>query len=218
MTATVLLTLDTLNVWFDRFNDSYFGGALERPVFRITRAASYLGNFQGYRRKPPVIRLSVFYDRGEDALRTTLLHEMIHLWQFRTLGKPDHGASFKAKAADIYSRSGGEYAITRRTPVDGEVSARQASVSCDVLLWREGDAWCVARADRGRTPVLLSLLRSEHPEALAVRGEGALFVSMPRSRRRIHYRRYSPKEFEEKVVMFLKEPLPPEIMPGVGRL
>lgn len=213
----MLLTLDILNDWFGRFNDSYFGGALERPVFRITRAASYLGNFQGYRRKPPVIRLSVFYDRGEEALQTTLLHEMIHLWQFSVRGKPDHGASFKAKAADIYSRSGGAYAITRRTPVDGEVPARQASVSCDVLLWREGDTWCVARADRGRAPVLLAWLRAEHPEAVTVRGEGTLFASMPRSRRRVHYRRYVPKEFEEMVAPFLKDALPPEIMRGAGR-
>lgn len=89
-----------LQLLFARLNNEYFGG--EIPAHRI----AYNGRFSNLAGRitydPPKIELSPrHFERHPEALRDTLLHEMIHAWLFTRGENPGHTARFKKKLRDV---------------------------------------------------------------------------------------------------------------------
>ena len=131
------------NIWRD-FNGQYFGGALS-PIAIVwsRRLTSSVGMFVSRRGprprldldglRPPTrreIRLSLPLlqqvvqqsEYGEQEIRSTLAHEMIHQWQYDILKKrPTHGASFLRKMTEM--NRDGALAITIYHSLQKEVLA-----------------------------------------------------------------------------------------------
>lgn len=94
----MLPTETDLQLLFAELNNFYFNG--EVPVCRIRYNARF-SNSAGritYTSRPLLIELSPKHFReNADALRDTLLHEMIHAWLWERTGDTGHGADFKRK-------------------------------------------------------------------------------------------------------------------------
>lgn len=119
-----VFTKEILAEKFRSYNEQFFAGELVMPRFRIGRGARLLGSYgRG------VLTVSAYWDVPEDEINKVLLHEMIHVWQEQTLGKADHGRSFKLKAAEINAVTG--YDISRlssRTGYKPAMKPRKKSV------------------------------------------------------------------------------------------
>ena len=89
-----------LQLLFALLNNEHFGG--EIPAHRIAYNARFSNLAGRITYKPPLIELSPkhFEDRPE-ALRETLLHEMIHAWLFARGENPGHTARFKKKMREL---------------------------------------------------------------------------------------------------------------------
>jgi predicted SprT family Zn-dependent metalloprotease len=98
--GTVLPDVSELQLLFAALNNEYFGGAI--PAYRIAYNGRF-GNLAGrITYKPPLIELSPKHFEGRaEALRETLLHEMIHAWLYVRGENPNHGAAFKKKMREL---------------------------------------------------------------------------------------------------------------------
>jgi predicted SprT family Zn-dependent metalloprotease len=96
----VLPDVSELQLLFARLNNEFFGG--EIPAHQLAYNARF-GNLAGrITYKPPLIELSPKHFEGNfEALRETLLHEMIHAWLFARGENPNHTAAFKKKMREI---------------------------------------------------------------------------------------------------------------------
>lgn len=106
------LTIDFIANSFKQFNDEYFNGELNTPVFEIMSTKNLLGQCCW---KPTFrIRISNYYRRSEKEYQNTILHEMIHLF-IRQKGIKDtrthHGRVFY-KYADFINGYGWNIART----------------------------------------------------------------------------------------------------------
>lgn len=118
------LTIPVIRNWWKEFNAEYFNGELEMPdKFEITQSTRVLGQFRakyiGWDYET-LIRISNYYDRDENGFKETLLHEMVHQWQYHHHYPIDHKTNFKRKANEI-NRKGG-WDISRTTTVDEGVA------------------------------------------------------------------------------------------------
>ena len=97
----VLPTETDLQMLFAELNNYYFNG--EAPACGIRYNARF-SNSAGritYTTKPFLIELSPKHFRAHpEALRETLLHEMIHAWLYERTRDTGHGPAFKKKMAD----------------------------------------------------------------------------------------------------------------------
>jgi len=98
----VLPDESTLQLLFAQLNNLYFNGAV--PACRIRYNARF-SNSVGrivYEAKPMLIELSPKHFReAPDALRETLLHEMIHAWLHARGEDAGHSRAFKKKMREI---------------------------------------------------------------------------------------------------------------------
>ena len=116
----------TLKGWFNEFNAEYFDNKLSMPTLQVKTCKSYLGKCYPSRR---LIIISNFYDRPAHDIRQTLIHEMIHLynWYFdsKYIG---HGIPFKRKAREINNK--GNWGIARCSHITNEVKQTATTSSC----------------------------------------------------------------------------------------
>ena len=116
-----------LQMLFAQLNNEHFGG--EIPAHRIAYNARFSNLAGRITYKPPLIELSPkHFERHPEALRETLLHEMIHAWLFARGETPGHTVRFKRKMDElglgsIYHELGS--AVPRRE------SARRFILRCD---------------------------------------------------------------------------------------
>jgi len=98
--GTVLPDVAELQLLFARLNYEFFGG--EIPAHRIAYNGRF-GNLAGrITYKPPLIELSPkHFEENFEALRETLLHEMIHAWLFARGENPGHHGAFKRKMREL---------------------------------------------------------------------------------------------------------------------
>ncbi len=93
-----------LQLLFAQLNNEHFGG--EIPAHRIAYNARFSNLAGRITYKPPLIELSPkHFEKQPEALRDTLLHEMIHAWLFARGENPGHTAGFKKKMREVGLRS-----------------------------------------------------------------------------------------------------------------
>ena len=93
-----------LQLLFAQYNFVHFDG--EIPAFRIAYNARFSNVAGRITYKPPLIELSPKHLSGKlDALRDTLLHEMIHAWLHARGENPGHTPAFKQKMRELGLRS-----------------------------------------------------------------------------------------------------------------
>ncbi len=96
-----------LRAEFDAVNGLHFGGDL--PVIPIRLSDRMRRRNGHFRADPPEIAISrALCTRAADGeAEHTLRHEMIHLWQWSTGGKPGHGLDFRrwARKLDVHPRA-----------------------------------------------------------------------------------------------------------------
>jgi predicted SprT family Zn-dependent metalloprotease len=98
---------ERLGIEFDRINAEHFGGELPRvPIALSGRMRRRNGHFSPHPLEI-VISRRLFTDAAIGEAEQTLRHEMIHLWQHVSGGKPGHGADFRrwARRLDVHPRA-----------------------------------------------------------------------------------------------------------------
>ncbi|HXP94874.1 MAG TPA: SprT-like domain-containing protein [Candidatus Binatia bacterium] len=89
-----------LQLLFAELNNLHFDG--EIPAHRIAYNARFANLAGRITYKPPLIELSPkHFDGNVQALRETLLHEMIHAWLYARGENPGHTAIFKRKMREL---------------------------------------------------------------------------------------------------------------------
>lgn len=108
---------------YNKYNNLYFGGVLPKIEFKISRSkktwghADYIYNRLTNKLTPISISISNYFDSPEEVKLTTLLHEMIHIYDYtvnpthfvkngRKVKYDAHGYWFKNEAARIHKLSG----------------------------------------------------------------------------------------------------------------
>lgn len=116
------ITLDYLHEKFDEFNNLYFENKLPRILIQINNNKSRFGYFRFNRYSGSKVISISRYDglRKEHAIQRTLIHEMIHYWQYLTYKDTDHKYTFKAMSKKIYKLSKGKFDIQRTSNPDIE--------------------------------------------------------------------------------------------------
>lgn len=118
----IMITLEQLRADFEVFNNKYFNGELPAIQIKLNHTKRALGQFcwdnTGW--FPKIwITISTYYDRPIRDVQNTLLHEMIHYWQYEKSYQLGHGRTFKQKAREI-NQDG--WFISRCNEVNGEIS------------------------------------------------------------------------------------------------
>lgn len=102
--------IDTIEYHWRKFNEEAFDGQLQQPYFGVIRSAKTDGHYEHYpgRKKKGKIAISRVIFDDEDRMLGTLLHEMVHQWQFEVLGEDTsgHDDTFKKKARTLEQRYG----------------------------------------------------------------------------------------------------------------
>ena len=96
----MLPDVSDLQMLFAQLNNEYFAGGI--PTHRIAYNARFSNLAGRTTYKPPTIELSPrHFEKRPEALRETLLHEMIHAWLFARGENPGHTARFKKKMREL---------------------------------------------------------------------------------------------------------------------
>ena len=96
----VLPDVATLQLLFAELNYRHFNG--EIPTYRIAYNARFSNVAGRITYKPPLIELSPkHFLKKPEALRETLLHEMIHAWLQARGDNPGHTPAFKRKMREL---------------------------------------------------------------------------------------------------------------------
>lgn len=140
--STYKLTLRGLYDMFETFNRKYFNNRLDDNmlVIKISKGQGRLGYFHALWRTTgeEVIGISDWYERSEHDVSQTMLHEMIHMWQWQVYKRVNHGKTFKMKAEEI-NRDG--WNISRCTSVAGCSQRREKKVNkretVMTYLWKD---------------------------------------------------------------------------------
>ena len=110
------LTTTLLTQWYNQFNHTFFNDELPHTNINIcvSKTKRALGSCQmQFFGGKKTIKVSQYYKRTEIEYQTTLIHEMIHLYESIKYGVMSHGKFFKNMAKQIYTQSNGVYDIQR---------------------------------------------------------------------------------------------------------
>ena len=105
---------------FKRFNEQFFNNELPIPIFALVKRGNAFGDCRTCKTRVYYrIRLNFMYDRELQAIETTLIHEMIHLYiHYHNLyDNSSHGCTFQRIAARIKNESNGYYDIKKCSPI-----------------------------------------------------------------------------------------------------
>lgn len=115
----IKLSIPSLVMMYHRFNEKYFNNELPKDLeiklsnttkaLGMTRATNVFGKYT-----PRSISISQKINWTEKLLETTIIHEMIHVWQAVTENNMSHGRSFKLKAMIV----GQQHGITIERTID----------------------------------------------------------------------------------------------------
>ena len=162
------LTKEYIQERFIYFNREFFENSLPMPSFEVSNTKARLGDFQvKYKNYRPIyrIRITNFYNLDENQCDTTIIHEMIHLWQAfnRTIDR-GHGEDFKRKAKEICIKSSAKYKITRasRGPFQPRITTEGIAKEREYLLFKIHDKDLICKFSPTRKYILQQYLIDRH--------------------------------------------------------
>ena len=136
-------TTKDLNEWYVKFNYLYFGGELKQCPIYISKTKRALGQFcrkNDWYGITMFIKISNYLDRPTKDVQNTLIHEMIHQWQWVKYGVCDHGTTFKNKAREI-NKDGWNIARCNST-VGCEVNNANPNKIYNVCIFKKDGMFC----------------------------------------------------------------------------
>lgn len=83
------------NKLFNFYNQTLFNGVLIEPRIKLFKSKHYLGLFEGYVDENGFIFMDIYLEKRAEK-HSTLLHEMVHLYQYQFMHKVNHKGLFKA--------------------------------------------------------------------------------------------------------------------------
>ena len=189
------VTTEILKSWFNEFNRNYFGSALPEPAFAVGKARTQLGamaykwkSVMGFRKYYGyTIRISNYYDAGEEQFKNVLLHEMIHYYiVFKGIkDTSSHGVVFRRMMASLNARG---WAISVRTDTGGWAVAGKGRVSKEryiVLAAVLSSGKClltvVSPGNSRRLGTVMKMSREVSSHAFYVTGD-SFFATFPKVR------------------------------------
>lgn len=136
-------TITDLEKWYDEFNARYFNNELKRcPIYinKTKRALGQFGRKRDWFEMRCFIKISNYFDRPMKDVQNTLIHEMIHQWQWVTFGVCDHGDTFKQKAQEINKQG---WNIARCNSTEGcGVTKANANKIYNVCIFKDNGKFC----------------------------------------------------------------------------
>lgn len=150
---------------FQNFNTKYFGGKLPQPQFKVVRMRDEWGRYElpgakfnklnrriTQRQNDGILLLTSSYDRNENAVISTLLHEMVHEYVYLVMGiypRDPHGEEFMSIASGI--NADGWNIADGVEMTDSDVDANDKETSSYLLFVvydkQSKNCWHVGRAD-----------------------------------------------------------------------
>lgn len=135
------LTNDFLYETFTRFNHEYFKGVLVKPLLGISHRKNDFGYFLVKPNGETWIKISDYYKRDKKSLEKTMLHEMIHLFQYQfRLKDRKHGKDFTA-LADYINKKGG-WDISRLGYFDTDTVQRNRQAIRHMIAFKNYNGEC----------------------------------------------------------------------------
>ena len=107
----------------EEFNLEYFDSSIDLSLISFKTSSRMVltrGTFRGMPKQ--IITLSALLFHNNEEWQKTLLHEMIHAYQFQNKLKIGHGIDFKNKAINIKIKSKDKYVITRTSSFKDDVT------------------------------------------------------------------------------------------------
>ena len=136
-------TITDLEKWYDEFNARYFNNELKRcPIYinKTKRALGQFGRKRDWFEMRCFIKISNYFDRPMKDVQNTLIHEMIHQWQWVKYGVCDHGTTFKNKAMEI-NKDGWNIARCNSTEGCG-ITKANANKIYNVCIFKDNGKFC----------------------------------------------------------------------------
>lgn len=138
-------SVEDLKGWYVKYNYLYFKGQLKQCPIYINHTKRVLGQFCIKRDWYGIIRyyiqISNFLDRPIRDVQNTLIHEMIHQWQWENFQKCDHGYTFKQKAKEINAEGGWDIARCNSTEGCTANYVRPNKVF-QICIFKRNDRFC----------------------------------------------------------------------------
>ncbi len=104
------ITNELMRETFAHFNKVVFGNEIPMPKFKLYNSKVNCGFFEGCNgedNKPEMlIKISKYYNKNYQQFCETMLHEMVHCFQFINRVPVDHGKSFSMMARVIKKEMG----------------------------------------------------------------------------------------------------------------
>ena len=141
-------TINQVQTWFDEFNKLVFKEVLPRVRIKFSNTRRQLGQFYWGHGKGIGIKISLYYDQTEDQFRTTLLHEMCHLFCYNQGWIHEHhGNRWRAIASYAGRISGLD--LKRVVNTDDLVVSERNKAKHEVLLRKQNGPWILLDYDYG---------------------------------------------------------------------
>ena len=124
-----IITIELMKFWYKKYNQRYFNNTLPQldcVEFKIGHSKHTFGRCTRYGYPKKNIRfcitLSQYYNRTDNEIKTTFIHEMIHIYEYDKFGYAEHKNNFLNKAKEIYNLSNGKYNITPKSTTTASIN------------------------------------------------------------------------------------------------
>ena len=209
-------TIDFITNKFNVFNKEYFDNSLPLPNFALIKNKTKLGEFVACRRYDmfgipfgkSTINISTFYDRPEDEISNTIIHEMIHYYIHfnHIVDTSSHGHVWKSMADEINKKGG--WHISRTSSVDGcevngDITENKPKSEITFMSFERGGIWHSFLVSSPNVDVFHKYLSANFHNYIIGKVDRNQFQSFSICRKKIYADKKYPKDFVEKILPFV---------------
>lgn len=141
------MTIAQLEKKFAEFNYMYFDGLLPDVIIKYCNSKGYVGLFScpkpNSKSTRCTIKITKYYEMPDQAIEETLIHEMIHLWQYINGYYDSHGTSFKDMMSKINAIGRHNITITDKQVYDASIYSGINDKIWHILVFKTS-AYCKA--------------------------------------------------------------------------
>lgn len=198
-----MVTITQLQAYFNIFNKKYFGDSLPIADIKYCNSKSYVGIFNPRKNKNGryTIKISRYYELPIIEVENTLIHEMIHLWQWVNKYYDVHGASFIKKMNEINKFGNHNISVVADFTANRPKISEKNIKTSTILIFEDnlGEVICKVN-NQCRLKQLYKIMKKtpgyNNLRCFSIKND--VIESMVDSRKKIHYYRL-PELFRENV-------------------